>query len=116
MWAMCMPAFAQETLTLFDGTTEGTGTSTALTTNEYVPAAIGNWNKPARSQFVIPASYLADMKGGEISSVKFYSTPAYIPSNSVSTADVYVKEVDYIVINNASIEPKLIAPSFTKAQ
>ncbi len=106
MWVMCLPAFAQETLTLFDGTTEGTGTSTALTTNEYVPAAIGNWNKPARSQFVIPASYLEGMKGGEISSVKFYSTSYNTPYTSASTADVYVKEVNYIVIDNANIEPK----------
>lgn len=106
MWVMCMPAFAQETLTVFDGTSEGTGTSTALTTNDYVPAFIREWNKSTRSQIVIPASYLAGMKGGDISSVKFYTTGYNIPYTSASTADVYVKEVGYTVIDNAAIEPK----------
>ena len=106
MWVMCMPAFAQETLTVFDGTTGDTGTSTSLVTNEYVPAVIGNWNKPTRSQFIIPASYLADMKNGEITSVKFYTTSYNTPYTSASTADVYVKEVGTTIVDNSALEPK----------
>lgn len=106
MWVMCMPAFAQETLTVFDGTSGDTGTSTSLVTNEYVPAVIGNWNKPTRSQFIIPASYLADMKGGEITSVKFYTTSYNTPYTSASTADVYVKEVGTTIVDNSALEPK----------
>ena len=36
MWVMCLPAFAQEeTLTVFDGTTEETGTSLSVVTTNY---------------------------------------------------------------------------------
>ena len=109
-WVMCMPAFAQETFTVFDGTTEGTGTSTALKTNDFVPACIKFWNKPSKSQFIIPAEFLTQMKGGYISSVKFYAISSNTPYTSASTADVYVNEVDYITFNanigHFDFEPK----------
>ena len=109
---MCLPAFAQEeTLTVFDGTTEETGTSLSVVTNDYVPAFIRKWNKVGtRSQIIIPAQYLTQMKGGEISSVKFYTTTYNTPHTTASSADVYVGEVDYIAFNAADnhfdFEPK----------
>lgn len=109
MWVMCLPAFAQETLTVFDGTTGDTGTSTSIVTNDYLPAFIRYWNKAGtKSQFIIPASYLAEMKGGDISSVKFYSTSYNTPYTSASTADVYVSEVDYTAYDSQhfDFEPK----------
>lgn len=112
MWVMCMPAFAQETLDVFDGTTEGTGTSIALKTNDNLPARIRDWNKYTKSQFIIPASYLADMKGGDITSMKFHSTSYGTPYTSVSTADVYLVEVNRIdffndgTTDNDYFEPK----------
>ena len=108
MWVMCMPTFAQETFTLFDGTTEGTGASTAITTNDMIPAFIREWNKPSKSQIIIPAQFLTQMKGGDISSVKFYSTSYNTPYTSASTADVYVSEVDYISFgdDHFDFEPK----------
>lgn len=110
MWVMCMPAFAQETLTVFDGTTEGTGTSTTLKTSDFVPAFIREWNKPSKSQIIIPAQYLTQMKGGDITSVKFYSTSYNTPYTSASTADVYVNEVNYTIFDAVNgildFEPK----------
>ena len=105
---MCLPAFAQETFTIFDGTTEGTGTSTTLKTSDFVPAFIREWNKPSKSQIIIPAQFLTQMKGGDISSVKFYSTSYSTPYTSASTADVYVSEVDYISFgdDHFDFEPK----------
>ena len=101
-----MPAFAQETLTVFDGTTEGTGTTVTLKTNDYLPAYTRYWNKAGtKSQFIIPASYLADMKGGDITSVKFYTTSYNTPHTTASTADVYVGEVNYTAYN-IDFEPK----------
>ena len=109
MWAMFMPAFAQETLTVFDGTTEGTGTTTTVKTNDYLPAYTRNWNKAGtKSQFIIPAEFLAQMKGGDITSVKFYSTSYNTPYTSASSADVYVGEVNYTAYdsNHFGFEPK----------
>ena len=109
MWVMCLPTFAQETFTLFDGTTEGTGASTAITTNDMIPAFIREWHKAGtKSQFIIPASYLADMKGGDISSVKFYTTSYNVGYTSASTADVYVGEVNYTAFDSDhfGFEPK----------
>ncbi|MBR5029765.1 MAG: hypothetical protein IKX63_01495 [Muribaculaceae bacterium] len=105
MWVMCLPAFAQETLTVFDGTTEGTGTDVTLKTNDYVPAYTRYWNKPGtKSQIIIPANYLAQMKGGDISSVKFYTTSYNTPHTTASTADVYVGEVNYTAYDSDHFE------------
>ena len=101
MWVMCMPAFAQEeTLTVFDGTTEGTGTDLTIKTNDFVPAFTRKWNKAGtKSQIIIPAQFLTQMKGGEISSVKFYTTSYNTPHTTASSADVYVVEVDYTIFD-----------------
>ena len=76
-----------ETLTVYDGTS----------TSQYVPAYIYYFDDFARSQFVIPATdLLNDMgKGATISALKFYTTSDNIPYTTVSTVDVYLKEVNY---------------------
>ena len=105
MWVLCMPAFAQETLTLFDGTTEGTETSTSIVTNDYLPIYSRYWNKAGtKSQFIIPAQFLTQMKGGEITSVKFYSTSYNTPYTSESTVDVYVGKVNYTAFDSDHFE------------
>ena len=114
MWVMCLPAFAQETetLTVFDGTTEGTGTEDlAIKTNDFVPAFTRKWNKEGtKSQIIIPAQFLTQMKGGDITSLKFYTTSYNTPHTTASSADVYVGEVDYIAYNanegHFDFEPK----------
>ena len=109
MLVMCMPAFAQETFTIFDGTTEGEGVLSSVKTNDMVPAFIREWHKAGtQSQIIIPAEYLTQMKGGEITSVKFYTTSYNTPYTSASTADVYVGKVNYIAFDadHFAFEPK----------
>ena len=78
-------AQAQNELTVYDGTT----------TSYYVPAYMAYFDDFSRSQFVIPADDLAEMNGGTISSIKFYTNSSNVPYTAVSTADVYLMEVDY---------------------
>jgi len=107
MLVMCIPAFAQETetLTVFDGTTEGEGVLAPVKTNDMVPAFIREWNKAGtKSQIIIPAQFLTQMKGGDITSVKFYSTSYSTPYTSASTADVYVGEVNYTAFDSDHFE------------
>lgn len=87
-------AWAQSELTVYEGTT----------TNQYVPAYIYYFDDFTRSQFVIPADDLAEMKGGTISSIKFYTTSGNVPYTTVSTVDVYLMEVDYTTMTG--LEPK----------
>ena len=49
-----------------------------------------------KSQFVIPASYMEDMQGCEITQLKFYvnSSSSYNSNYTSHTWDVYVKEMD----------------------
>ena len=82
-------ATAQETLTVYDGTVS----------NGQVPAYLGYWDDFTRSQVVIPATDLTNMAGGTITSMTFYTTKQNLPYTSVSTADVYLMEVDYTAIN-----------------
>ncbi len=72
--------------------------------NGYVPTYMGYWDDFTRSQYVIPAADLAEMNGGTISAIKFYTTTQNVPYTSVSTADVYLMEVDYTTIS--AFEPK----------
>ncbi len=90
-------ATAQETLTVYDGTVS----------NGQVPAYLGYWDDFTRSQVVIPATDLTNMAGGTITSMTFYTTKQNLPYTSVSTADVYLMEVDYTAIN--AFEPKASA-------
>ena len=80
---------AQETLTVYEGTS----------TSNVIPAYIFYFDDFTRSQFVIPAADLEIMSGGTITSIKFYTTDSNIPYTTVSTADVYLKEVDYTSIS-----------------
>lgn len=87
-------ARAQEELTVYDNTG----------TNSRIPAYIFYWDDFTRSQTVMPAADLADMAGGTITAMTFYTTNSNIPYTSVSTADVYLMEVDYTEIS--AFEPK----------
>ena len=108
MWVMCMPAFAQETLTLFDGTTEGEGVLSPVKTNDKLPAYFREWNKPTKAQFIIPAEFLTEMRGATITSMKFYSTSYHTPYTSASEADVFLKKVNYTAFDSdhLNFEPK----------
>ena len=77
-------AWSQAELTVYDGTT----------TDRTVPAYIYYFDEFTRSQCVFPAADLADMKDGTITAIKFYTTSANVPYTTVSTVDVYLKEVD----------------------
>jgi len=101
-----MPAFAQETLSLFDGTTGDTGTETTLKTSDNLPARIRDWNKYSKSQFIIPAEFLTQMKNGTITAMTFHSTSYSTPYTSASVADVFVEEVNYTAFDNSTYEPK----------
>ena len=81
-----MPAAlrAQATLTVYDG----------ITTNYYVPAYIYYFDQYARSQFIIPADSLADMTGGTIQSLKFYTQSTNVPYTTQSVANFYLMEVN----------------------
>lgn len=88
---LCIPwvTQAQETLTVYDGTT----------TSSYVPTYMLYWDDFTRCQYVIPATDLEEMDGGTISSLKFYTTSNNVPYTSVSTCDVYLMEVAYTSIS-----------------
>ncbi len=86
-------AFGQQ-LTVYDGTA----------TNNYVPAYIFYFDEFTRSQFVIPAGDLTAMNGKIIYSMTFYTTDYNVPYTTLSSADVYLMEVDYTQIS--AFEPK----------
>ena len=88
-------ARAQEELTVYDN---------AGTSNK-IPAYIFYWDNFTRSQTVMPAADLADMAGATITAMTFYTNTDNIPYTSVSTADVYLMEVDYTEIS--AFEPKV---------
>ena len=85
-----------ETLTVYEGTN----------TSSFVPAYIYYFDDFTRSQFVIPADDLADMIGTPITSMTFYTstTNNNVPYTTVSSADVYLKEVDYTNISEYELE------------
>jgi len=76
-------------LTVYDGTT----------TSYYVPMYVAYFDDWAKSQYVIPATSLADMAGSTINALKFYTTSSNIPYTTVSPFDFYMKEVDYTTIS-----------------
>ena len=76
-------------LTVYEGTT----------TNNHVPMYVFYFDDWTRSQFVIPAADLADVAGGTITALKFYTTASNIPYTTVSPFDFFVKEVDYTEIS-----------------
>lgn len=82
-------AWGQEELTVYEGTE----------TNSYVPMYCGYFDDFSRSQYVIPASDLTAMDGGQISAIKYYTTGYNMPYTTVSTVDVYLMEVNYTSIS-----------------
>ena len=86
-------AFGQQ-LTVYDGTD----------TKNSVPAYIFYFDDFTRSQFVIPASDLTAINGKTIQSMTFYTTSSNVPYTTLSSADVYLMEVDYTSIS--AFEPK----------
>ena len=77
-----------EELTVYNGTT----------TNQYVPAYVSRFDDYTRTQHVIPATQLASMNGGLITSIQYYTnlTAAY---TTASVVDVYMTEVNYTTIS-----------------
>lgn len=69
------------------------------TVSEKVPAYTSFFETFTKSQFVVPATELAYMNGGSITSLTFYTQNTNIPYTTVSSADVFLKEVDYTSIS-----------------
>jgi len=88
----CFTAKAQETLTVYDGTD----------TNNYTPFYGYYADYGTRCQFIIPASDLADLDGGVISALTFYTSLASASFNQGVT--IYLKEVDYTTFGTAALE------------
>ena len=86
-------ANAQSELTVYNGTN----------TSNFVPAYIYYFDDFTRAQHVIPAADLADMNGRQITSLKYYTTASNVPYTTVSSAQVYLMEVDYTTMT--ALEP-----------
>ncbi len=88
---MTSPVSAQETLTVYDGTT----------TNQYIPT-YGYYadTQGELSEFVIPATDLQAIEGASITALKFYSSDASV-SWGTAKFKVYVKEVADGALNSA---------------
>lgn len=68
------------------------------TSNHMVPAYTCWFDALTKSQYVIPASKMADAKGGTISSIQYYTQdPVSWTSGAV---DVYLKEVTYSTLSS----------------
>lgn len=81
-----------EELTVYDGTT----------TNSYIPLYGYYADDGTRSQFIIPATELADMTWGNIEKLTFYTPRSSTSFNEGFT--VYMKEVDYTTFETATME------------
>ena len=79
--------------------------------NQYIPVYGVYADSPERSQFIIPASALADMTDGEVSAMKFY---LYTKASAAwtSTWRIYVKEVDSPEFD-AYIDPETATTVYT---
>ncbi|MBR2101153.1 MAG: fibronectin type III domain-containing protein [Prevotella sp.] len=76
-------------LTVHDGTA----------TSNKVPINVYYFDDFSKSQVVIPAADLQEMTGGRINSITFYTNGNNIPYTTVSSADIFLKEVDYTTIS-----------------
>jgi hypothetical protein len=88
-WSAFTNIQCRETVTMFDRTA----------TNQRIPAYIYYFDDFTKSQFVIPADSLVEMRGTSISSMTFYTSSYNIPYTTVSSANVYLMEVDYTTIS-----------------
>lgn len=82
---------AQETLTVYDGTN----------TNSYVPFNGLYADYGTRSQFIMPATDLAEMEGATISGLTFYCASNYSFDEGIT---VYMKEVENTTFASATME------------
>ncbi len=82
---------AQETLTVYDGTN----------TNSYVPFNGLYADYGTRSQFIMPATDLAEMEGATISGLTFYGASNYSFDEGIT---VYMKEVENTTFASATME------------
>ena len=76
-------------LTVYDGTV----------THNRVPINVYYFDDFSKSQVVFPAEELGEMIGAYINSITFYTTSSNIPYTAVSSADIFLKEVDYTTIS-----------------
>lgn len=74
---------AQETLTVYDGTK----------TNDYVPLYGYYADAYQKTEFIMPASELADMDGASITEMKYYSSNTSVSWGS-AVFEVFLKEVE----------------------
>ena len=87
-------AWAQETLTVFDGTA----------TNEYIPMCGYYFDNYTKSECIIPASELTAMKGGTITAITFYAKFVDESSSTFDPANqkVFLKEVSETTLELSS--------------
>lgn len=83
-------AMAQQTLTVYENTT---------TTSNEVPMYVFYFDEFTKAQTVFPAVDLADMAGGTITAITFYTTDVNIPYTTLSAADIYLTEVENATIS-----------------
>ena len=76
-------------ITVYDGTAN----------NNRIPAYIFYFDDFTKSQFIIPAEDLSALIGNSINSLTFYSTNSNVPYTTESSANVYLKEVNYTSID-----------------
>ena len=85
-------AYAQQnSLTLYEDATK---------INYYVPMFVFYFDDFTKAQTVFPAEDLAEMAGGTITAIKFYTNYMYIPYTTVSAADIYLTEVESPTISS----------------
>ena len=68
-------------------------------TNNRIPTWMYNYDNFTRSQFIIPAEELVEMLYKNVYSMTFYTTASNVPYTAVSSAKVYLKEVNHTTIN-----------------
>ncbi len=68
-------------------------------TKNRVPINVFYFDDFTKSQVVFPAEELGEMIGAYINSITFYTTSSNIPYTAISSADIFLKEVDYTTIS-----------------
>ena len=87
-------AWAQETLTVYDGTAD----------NQYIPMYGYSFDYYTKSECIIPASELTAMEGGTITAITFYAATVTGPNPTFGTANqkVFLKEVSETTLSSYS--------------
>ena len=86
---------AQETLTVFDGTTA----------NQYIPMYGYYFDDYTKSECIIPATELTDMDGGTITAITFYAKTVSTTNSTWSNTNqkVFIKEVSNTTLGGSYI-------------